>query len=250
MILLIDQGNSRSKWRVADRRGRFVSGGFWLEVCPTVNELDVMRREEGFSSIVISSVASQDNRQRLSDAIAEFSSNKHCWLTATAECCGVRNAYREPARLGVDRWMALLGARAHGDGAWLVVDAGTAVTVDALAASGRHLGGYIVPGVAMQISALSLQTARVGIAEHSEGQGWGRSTAEAVSRGVVMSLAALIDRALVELRKMGEDTCRVIITGGDAGLLVPHLQDSPQVDPDLVFRGMLVCAKKEHHRPG
>lgn len=251
MILLIDQGNSRTKWRVAEATGKnFVAGGAWSGDAPGPDDLAAMACSGPVTALSVATVVAGGRRQRLADVLNSLTGIPPRWVTVSSECGGVRNGYREAMRLGVDRWMALLGARAMGDGAWLVVDAGTALTVDALAGDGRHLGGYIVPGISMQARALSMNTSAIGVVESSDGHGWGRSTSEAVSRGVLFSVAAFVNRASVELTSYAEDTCRVIVTGGDAGLLLPWLKGVPQLEPDLVFIGMLVEARENLHGPG
>lgn len=251
MKLLLDQGNSRTKWALLGADGYFVARGV---LDREVSIDDALRRfveAEGghmVDAVAISSVASLDNRQKLCSAITQTMGVVPVVLESRESCAGLRNGYAEPFRLGVDRWLAMLGARSHGAGSWLVVDAGTAVTVDAVAAGGVHLGGYIVPGYQMQIAMLGAGTAGVGSVVPAGGSGWGNDTSGAVTRGVVLELAGFVERAFVELVGRGDDTCRVIVTGGDADLLAPLLRKPLIVDPDLLFRGMLVALSNSRPR--
>lgn len=151
---------------------------------------------------------------------------------------GLKNGYTRPERLGVDRWLAIIGARTLRQGV-LVVDAGTAMTIDGVSRDGRHVGGYIVPGYRLQCAALGRYTAAVSNQELAEPVlDWGRSTEEAVANGVRLGMVALINRARVDLQKLVADTCSVILTGGDAYLLVGAVDHHAVVDEDLLFRGL------------
>ncbi|WP_295451148.1 type III pantothenate kinase, partial [uncultured Thiodictyon sp.] len=107
-------------------------------------------------------------------------------------CLGLRVAYAEPARLGVDRWLALLGAQ--GCDAALIVDAGTAVTFDVLAPAGLHLGGLILPGLTMMRDSLLAGTQIPPGAPEPTVEPWATDTAAAVATGSLHALAALAER--------------------------------------------------------
>lgn len=239
MKLLLDQGNTRTRWVVVSgervvARGTLDEGGAGAK--------DGLQEWAGqVPTVAVSSVAGPDRRAALVARLAALGWREPCFLASRAVAGGLRNGYREPERLGVDRWLAMLGARQLGSGAFLVVDAGTAMTLDAVDAAGRHLGGYIVPGLRLQCRALDSGTARVGFSAHEPATGWGRDTAEAVANGVLLGLAALVDRAMIELRLGVGDTCRLVLTGGDAQRIAPLLLSARAVvDEDILFRGMLV----------
>lgn len=243
MKLLLDQGNSRLKWALVAGRDRFVERGAIDRDAPlecVVGLFLELARNHDIDAVAISAVSSPERRQALCEAVVNGIGITPRVLGSRAACAGLRNGYTDPSRLGVDRWLAMLGARTLGDGPWLVVDAGTAMTVDAVSAEGVHLGGYIVPGYRMQISMLGTRTAGVGDVVPAVGSGWGQETATAVANGVALELASFVDRSSVELTEGGDDTCRLVVTGGDAVLLAPLLRTGADVDPDLVFRGMLV----------
>lgn len=147
---------------------------------------------------------------------------------------GVTNAYGDKSgSLGVDRWLALLAVAGSGQDV-CVVDAGTAVTLDVLRADGQHLGGYILPGIAMMADSLVHGTGRVRFAIRAAGDslGLGRDTAEAVTHGALAALVALIERV------GGEDGRRLVLTGGDAARLSAHLSCPHVVEVDLLLQGL------------
>lgn len=243
MKLLLDQGNSRLKWLLVARDGTFLARGVSAsDLLPET--LESLYAGESISQIALSSVASATRRDTLCERVASLFGRSPDIMVTQQEWAGLHNGYADPSRLGVDRWLAMLGARQLGSGAWLVVDAGTALTLDAIDSSGRHLGGYIVPGYGMQLSMLEKGTAAISRAGLPGDWGWGKDTASAVANGVGLGLVALVERALVELSGSLRDTCRLVITGGDAALLQPHLSREALLDEDLIFRGMLCALTK------
>lgn len=149
---------------------------------------------------------------------------------------GVRNGYHEPARLGADRWAALLAARALQGGALCVVDAGSALTLDVLDATGQHQGGVIMPGQAMLRAALAAGTAGVRAAPAAPAL-LGRDSSEAVAAGGMQAAVALIERLRVlALPQAAPLPC--LISGGDAPLLLPWLAPPLRHEPELVLIGL------------
>lgn len=145
MILLVDAGNTRVKWRVVsmDSPARALAEGAVGHA-----EIDMLaaacRAWPGLVRVLGCNVAGTSVAARVAAACAPLRVD---WLLPTAACAGVRNLYDNPERLGADRWAALIGARHSHAGACLVVTAGTATTVDLLSAAGDFLGGLILPGV-------------------------------------------------------------------------------------------------------
>lgn len=181
-------------------------------------------------------------------------------VTVRASCLGVRVAYRDPTRLGVDRWLALLGAQGHRRGDTLIVDAGTAVTYDVLLVDGRHLGGLILPGIEMMRAALlgGTQIATAGLDPSPAvplTEPWATDTGSAVGAGGIQALGALADRLYDRLaerhRQVGaggagtnSDIPSLILTGGDAERLAPAVGRPLQIRPDLVLRGLARLAEE------
>jgi type III pantothenate kinase len=156
---------------------------------------------------------------------------------AQPEQLGVKNGYRDPQSLGADRWVALIAARALSAGNVCVVDCGTAVTLDALAADGRHLGGAIFPGLSLLRESLARGTAAIGDRAGEAGGVLAQATADAVAAGTLHGLAGAIARIVA-----GQETLAgplsLILTGGDAGALQPLLRREARLVPDLVLQGL------------
>ena len=141
--LQLDVGNSSAKWRLVDggeilARGRYVPGDNAsrdsLLDCTTVLE-----------RILVSSVAADDAEQTLEQLLLERWAVQPWFARTPARTGDLVNSYADPARMGVDRWLAMLGARRRFSGRLCVIDAGSALTIDLVSATGLHEGGYIIP---------------------------------------------------------------------------------------------------------
>ena len=246
MNLLIDIGNARIKWALQDEGG-WKSGlpllrqqkAFKDLARPAWKELDPPER------VIISNVAGSDYEKSVRTWVKRRWKVTPEFLCPQARQCGVSNAYLSPERLGADRWAALLAVHARYTGPAVVIDCGTAITIDAIAADGRHLGGLIVPGMDLMTTSLTGTAPGVDIAEQNQDVSLlGRSTESAVSGGVLYTAVALIDRVCLDLRaEMGHDV-NLLITGGDAERIRPLLSRPTEYDPELVLRGLAVFAKE------
>lgn len=158
-------------------------------------------------------------------------------LKSVARLAGVPNGYQEPERLGVDRWLTVLAVAKPGRPA-CVVDCGTATTIDVIDGAGCHVGGYILPGLALMADSLRRGT----VAAHGHGQvsggiDPGRNTRDAIDHGAVLATVGAIERACTAAG--GTVPLRVVLTGGAGTLLLPHLRSPVSYEPDLVLAGML-----------
>ena len=139
--------------------------------------------------------------------------------------------------MGVDRWLAMIAAYNHYPGCAIIVDAGTAVTVDYVDSQGQHLGGYILPGPNMMTQALGRNTARVHGAEGDFGPPVpGCATAECVNHGIAWIWSSAAERLRHEQQKYGLNT--IVVTGGDAEFMADLFGGVAVIEPDLVFMGM------------
>lgn len=247
MRLLVDCGNTRIKWAWVDADDRIQARGAALTSQPYALA-QALQAGPVVGAAWVASVAGAEIDARIAEVISSSAGTTPRFLRAMDACDGLLNGYREPVRLGVDRWLVMLGAHRHYPGPCLVVSLGTAVTIDAIAKAGAHLGGYIVPGIGMQRDALFRGTAGVRGEGTRDSGGWGRSTAEAVAYGLRLEVAALVEKCHVELAAGVDDTCRLLLTGGDATEIAPLLP-SAVVDQELLFKGMLVQAGSAP-RPG
>ena len=216
-MIAIDAGNTRIKWGVHD-------GGRWLDqgALPTgeVSRLaELSAGWPGSARVVACNVAGEAVATEISAALASRFGALH-WLRSSAQCCGVRNAYEQPERLGADRWAALIGARAQTANACLVVCVGTATTVDWLAADGEFRGGLILPGVDLMRASLARNTAQLPLAQ-GEFRCAPRNTNDAIVSGCLHAQIGAIERMYAKVA--AEPGARCLLTGGAAPSLVPHL---------------------------
>ncbi|HEX7030626.1 MAG TPA: type III pantothenate kinase, partial [Gammaproteobacteria bacterium] len=211
MKLFIDIGNSRLKWGAWDGADWQAEGSVAAGTGMLTDWIESLQRPDG---IWIASVSAEESVARVADACAKAFGVAPVRLATAAETRGVRCAYAEPARLGVDRWLAVVAAFLDTGGPAIVFDCGTAITVDAVTASGEHLGGLIVPGIGLMRRALYGSTA--GIPDEGDAGDVGllaRDTRSAVSGGSLYAAVAFMQHVAAELRaNLGAGT-RVLVTG-------------------------------------
>jgi type III pantothenate kinase len=234
--LLLDAGNTRLKWVM-------VEGGLWREQgSASYSNLSALAQVlKSGTDCYIACVARAQHEDKINMLLAPFAITP-IWLVAEAGFMDVRNSYKQPQQLGVDRWMGLIAARQRTKAPTLVVSVGTAMTVDALAADGMFLGGLIVPGVTMMRQVLQQGTARVA-AVSGTWQAFPQSTSDAVESGIVAALCGAIRLQHARLAEKAGMLPHCILTGGDADKLLPHLEMAVEHVPALVLEGMDCTAK-------
>ncbi|AOE83235.1 pantothenate kinase [Pseudomonas sp. TCU-HL1] len=245
MILELDCGNSFIKWRVIDSSQVVVLAG---GVVGSDEELiSALRGVDGLAlrNCRLVSVRSDDETRSLTARLRN-AFGVHCVCAAPAlHMGGVRNGYSEYQRLGLDRWLAVLGAYNIAHKPCLVLDLGTAVTSDLVTASGEHLGGFICPGMPLMRNQLRTHTRRIRYDDEAAEKALldmapGRSTVEAVERGCLLMLRGFVlAQVALAAEHLGEDF-EVFLTGGDA-LLVRDVLPRARVLPDLVFAGLAIA---------
>lgn len=238
MILAVDAGNSRIKWGLHD--GHCWRSKGWVATADAARLREAWRGIAEPERIVASNVAGSQVGSLVENACKAWPAGIE-WVAAVESQCGVKNGYENPAQLGSDRWAALIGAGAVAPGGCVVVNAGTAVTVDALSAQGVFLGGMIVPGVAAMKRALAGSTAAVEVG-HGGFKVFPGNTADAVHSGALSALAGAIERMTAALaRAQGrEPVC--LLSGGDAELLLPLLPGKTMMVDNLVLEGLIRIA--------
>ena len=151
---------------------------------------------------------------------------------------GLRVVYEDEQKLGVDRWLALLAAWCELKSDACIVDMGTAITVDYLAADGSHKGGYIVPGYQLMKRSLGQNTAQVGYGGESYDTFLGKATQDCVDHGVNRMIEAFIASLMLAEPQVN----RLIVTGGDAHRVdLRHRAENAIWDETLVIRGLRYC---------
>ncbi len=242
--LLIDVGNSRIKWGVLDdgaiRRTGHISREKIKEQGLSALTSKLPRRVD---AAFASNVAGTSFATRLSGVIGLHCNVDVHFARSERQSCGVTNSYRQPRRLGVDRWVAMIGAWSEIGAACLVVDAGTAVTIDALDSTGMHLGGQIIPGIGLMAGSLAAQTSDIpNIQRRASSQGGGvemfaNTTAGAVGHGALNAVVGAVERAATVMGRNGADAA-IVLTGGDASRILKSLDTEATHRPHLVLLGL------------
>ena len=240
MKLLVDLGNSRVKWAWLDEGRLLAPGSAPQGILP-----DEMRSADPPDAILLASVASAAATAALRDGLERHYGIAVRTVTTGTVSHGVTNAYLEPRHLGVDRWLAMIAGYQRHRTALCVVSAGTAVTIDAVAADGRHLGGFIVPGPALMRGALLRDTGGISAAAglldaHGGPQGdWGRDTESCMRLGALRAVSSLVESCM---KSLASDRPLLLLTGGDAGVLHQALSVPAEHVPTLVLDGLALQA--------
>ena len=245
MILELDCGNSFIKWRVLEANARKVVGEGVVD--SDLALLESLRALKGlalrFCRLV--SVRTAEETGELTALLRESFKISAVCAAPTREMSGVRNGYEEFERLGLDRWLAMLGGFHLAGGACLVLDFGTAVTADFVAGNGEHLGGFICPGMPLMRNQLRTHTRKIRYGDLAAERALeslvpGRTTVEAVERGCLLMLQGFVLTQLGLARSYWGDDFVVFLTGGDA-VLVSGIVPEARVVPDLVFVGLAMA---------
>jgi type III pantothenate kinase len=243
MRLLLDMGNTRLKWALQAQPSGWLARGAvdWQDdvAAALASALGGLPRVD---SVIAASVVDAGREAQVAAIIERLFGCSPNWLRTPASACGVRNAYAEPHRLGVDRFLAMVAAFTDGHAPCVLAGVGTALTLDALTADGQHLGGLISPGPQLMQRSLLDATARVRPERLGEILELADNTADAVASGCWQAAAALIERFTVRMTKRLGATPTLILGGGDAERLVPLLSLPAQLGRDTVLRGLAVWA--------
>ncbi|MFC5513630.1 type III pantothenate kinase [Massilia jejuensis] len=239
MLLLIDAGNTRVKWALA--RGDAAPGAWEAQGACLHAELDAAAatwQGRGVARALVSNVAGVAMRERLAALLSPIAIE---WFASSAERAGLVNGYRDPERLGCDRFAAAIGARALAPGRALVVaTCGTATTVDAVSGDGRFLGGMILPGLGLMAGALATNTAQLPRAAPGAAPPplFADNTNDAIVSGCLSAQAGAIERAVAA---HGGALC--MLSGGAAPYVAPALACAHQVVDNIVLVGLHAVAR-------
>lgn len=236
-ILAIDSGNSYIKWGL-------YADNLWIKKGKVLySEISTLKEE--FSDlprptlVIISHVARVITRSQLDMLVSIWSTRTH-WVVAEAFQCGVLNGYANPSQLGSDRWAALIAAWEIRHRACLVINVGTAVTIDALSNSGEFLGGIIMPGIHLMFNSLLSGTQLIRTDAGSY-RIFPQSTNDAIQSGVVQCLVGAIERMynlLLLQQDQPVETC--IMSGGGASSLMPFIKIPVTMVENLVLEGLVM----------
>ncbi|HET9469698.1 MAG TPA: type III pantothenate kinase, partial [Usitatibacter sp.] len=237
--LAIDAGNTRIKWGVHDGiawtlLGSLASGesrrlaDAWAGLAPVARAVACsVARDDVFHDVALACEARGTPLLRVESRPAQL---------------GVVNGYRDPRQLGADRWAALVAAHAAGEGHKLVANAGTALTIDALAADGRFVGGLIVPGPSLMRRALSGGTARLPLGDGAFEE-FPTSTAAAIASGALQACVGALQRMRHAMTERGMPPAHVLLSGGAAAEIAPLLPMPFTMHENLVLDGLARIAR-------
>ena len=243
MILLIDIGNTRIKWAQLSA-GKLSQPSAIVYKQKTIDS-NLTAEWQGIplpSKIYLASVSSTELKQQLIN-VAE-----HLWpdisiqeIYTVKSALGVTNAYSEPFKLGIDRWLAMLAAFHYHKTAVCVVDCGTAITLDVIDQQGMHLGGMIMPGLSLLKQALSKGTADLNICPEIHQQGLANYTEAAIFNGTISAIKGFIESGLAQY----EQPVLLVLTGGDADFILARLKLDASVDKALVLKGLALLVNEQ-----
>ncbi len=240
MILAVDAGNTRIKWALHDGSA-FVSEG-WATISG-VGSLDAQWTAlPGISRTVIANVAGEAVARELDDLARRRSDAVH-WAASAKSQAGVTNHYEDPHQLGVDRWAALIGARSLTQANCVVVNAGTAMTVDALTSRGDFLGGFILPGFDLMRESLAAKAAKIA-SESGRFIDFPRTTRDAIASGSIHALCGAVEYMRGAMISAGHDNPEVVLSGGSAELVAVELGLPVRHADKLVLLGLVQIAKE------
>lgn len=238
MRLLVDLGNTRLKCALHDGDGlhavqAFVHVDSGRDAIAQLGEW--LTRIDAPDGVWLASVAGEPLAQRVA-GVFELAGHRVRRVVTQAETSSLRVAYAQPERLGVDRWLAMLAARERASTPVLLASVGSALTVDAIDATGQHLGGLIAP------TPEAMREALFSRAPHLRGapaqvQRFATSTEDAVTSGALLAGAALIERSWRELAQMLDVQPRLLLSGGGIEPLRDWLPPHEHV-PNLVLHGL------------
>lgn len=253
--LLIDAGNTRIKWTVF-AAGRLAKprAAPWTDTGPFANWLV---HAGGFERVVACSVAGPAAERALRSMLHAARAPAPEFIHSSAQAAGVRNGYRDPKRLGDDRWVGAVSAW-HLAGCFRAVCAisvGTALTIDVVDCDGVHRGGLIAPGPTLMLQSLLRETA--GIAPRAAASAAARrvhadstgtlgllatDTRHAIELGCLSAAASLVDRTVTDVTRRLKGRPVVFLTGGGAAAVAPMLRSACKPRDDLVLRGIAILA--------
>lgn len=241
MILELDCGNTLIKWRLVDQSG--VRTGLAADEEAMLAALG-QQKTVSLRGARLVSVRSQEETDAIAAAL-ERAFGLPCQVAQPArELGGVRNGYDDFHTLGMDRWLAVVGAYFLAHKACLVIDIGTAITADFVRQDGVHLGGFICPGLPLMHRELKSHTRRIRFPDGEmvaspPGDEPGRKTSDAVERGCLWMVRGFVQEQIKLAGRLLGPEHEVYVTGGDAHL-VGDLKGC-RFAPDLVFTGLAIA---------
>ncbi len=247
-FLALDIGNTRLKWAQyasPDPQAPLIAQG--AEFLENIDKLS----EGAWASLstpnhVLGCVVAGDAvKRRVQDQMELWDAIPQ-WVVSSDAEAGLRNGYDHPTRLGADRWVAMIGAYHHmlQQGAprpMVVVMVGTAVTVEAVDAQGKFLGGLILPGHGIMLRALESGTAGLHVPT-GEVREFPTNTSDALTSGGTYAIAGAVERMVQHLRTHCGAEPKCFMTGGAGWKMAPSMSVPFELVDNLIFDGLLHMA--------
>ena len=249
-FLAVDVGNTRLKWALyqsPQRHSAPLTQG--VEFLDHIDKL----AEGAWATLtapqrMLGCVVAGDIVRRRVEEQMEIWDAPAQWVVPNAEEAGIRNGYDYPARLGADRWVAMIGAwqRTLVQGParpMVVVMVGTAVTVDAVDASGKFLGGLILPGHGIMLRALESGTAGLHVPTGDVCE-FPTNTSDALTSGGTYAIAGAVERMVQHVRSRCGSEPKCIMAGGAGWKMAPSMSAQFELVDNLIFDGLLEIAAR------
>ena len=197
-------------------------------------------------AIAFSCVAGKEAIHQLQSLFPQWQDIQWKQLSGDSAFDGMRTLYQDPSKLGSDRWSAIIGARSLSKANALIINAGTATTIDLLGSNGVHYGGWILPGLSLMHQSLEANTAQLPlVVRNASEQGFGTSTKEAIVGGCDAAQIGAIQYALDLAKQMNVPIEKIWLDGGNAKTLMNQIQEANmlsaqkiEVSEGLVLRGV------------
>lgn len=253
-FLALDVGNTRLKWAQYDAPAvgakLLAHGAVFLENIDRLSE-EEWRTLPTPTAILGCIVAGDAIKRRVAEQMELWEALPR-WVVSSASEAGLSNGYDHPARLGADRWVAMIGAhhRLLARGVrkpCLVVMVGTAVTVEAIDASGKFLGGIIIPGHGIMLRALESGTAGLHVPT-GEVRDFPTNTSDALTSGGTFAIAGAVQRMVDNITRHCGEAPACIMTGGAGWKMVPSMSVEVELVEGLIFDGLLEIASRRFAR--
>lgn len=239
MKLLFDIGNTRIKWACFSDDHIHSMASLNAADADSIALQDAFRKLPKPDSIWVSNVGSLKVLNLVCDSCNSVLKLEPNIVKVSKVCRGINNKYLTQDTLGVDRWLAAVGARAVvPEGHVIIIDAGTAVKVDWLSAANAFEGGVIFPGYKLMLDALVNNTAGIQSGYSDVKQIVGRTTEECVNSGVTYSLIGAIERIVKEMQQSIDEPTTIVLTGGSASMIKSMTDFEVIVQNDLVLLGV------------
>lgn len=239
-LLALDAGNTRIKWGIADGNGWIAKGA--VPTARAAELADALESAPRAAQAIASNVAGAAIQAELERACRTIGARLRVIRSELLQL-GVANGYREPAQLGSDRWAALVAAHRAHRGHKLVVNVGTALTIDTLTGDGKFLGGIIVPGPALMRSSLGRGTAGLRLTEGSF-HPLPLATPDAITSGAIQAAAGAVSRMQDAMAHAGASPSLAVLSGGAAAEIAAHLPIEVVIHENLVLDGLILIGRE------